>query len=50
MNRRFEVTYYEYGLTNRIRRKFFTAFATLIYFTLVNLIHGKECYARIYEL
>lgn len=48
--KRYEVTYYEDGLTIRRSRKFFTAFATLICYAMAMLIHGKESYPRIYEL
>jgi hypothetical protein len=47
---KYEVTYYEDGLTIQKSRKFFTAIATLICYCLVILTNGVECYARIYEL
>ena len=50
MKRRYEVTYYEYGLTRRMSCKFFTAIAAMIYYLYVSCKHGAMSYTRIFEL
>ena len=50
MKRKYEVAYYEHGLTKRISRKFFTALAAISYFLYAAWKHGKMSYTTIYEI
>lgn len=47
---RYQVSYYEYALTNRIHRKFFSGIAAGIFYWIVRLKFGHEAYVRFYEL
>lgn len=49
MKRRYEVAYYEYGLTNRKRRRFFWGFIALLFMSWVKIKYGYESYVRLYE-
>ena len=49
MKRKYEVSYYEYGLTVRKKKKFFLAISALIYSFWAKLNYGYESYVRIYE-
>ena len=49
MIRRYEVSYYEYGLTLRKTKKFFFGFSALIYSLWIKIIYGYESYVRLYE-
>lgn len=49
IRKRFEVSFYEYGLTKRITKKFYFGMSALLYSSWVKIIYGYECYARIYE-
>lgn len=49
MKRRYEVSYYEYGLTLRKTKKFFFGFSALIYSLWIKIIYGYESYVRLYE-
>lgn len=47
---RYQVSYYEYALTNRIHRKFLTGIAAGIFYWIVRLKFGHEAYVRFYEI
>ena len=47
---RYQVSYYEYALTNRVRRQFLTGIAALIFYWIVRLRFGHEAYVRFYEI
>lgn len=47
---RYQVSYYEYALTNRIHRKFFSGIAASIFYWIVRLKFGREALVRFYEL
>ena len=49
MKRKYEVSYYEYGLTVRKKKKFFLAISALICFLWAEITYGYESYARIDE-
>ena len=49
MKRKYEVSYYEYGLTVRKTKKFFLAISALICFLWAEITYGYESYARIDE-
>lgn len=49
MKRRYEVSYYEYGLTLRKKKMFFFGISALIYSFWVKMMYGYESYVRIYE-
>lgn len=50
MIKRFEVTYYEYGLTNTITRQFYTEFAALICHLWARAKYGHDAYVRTRQL
>lgn len=47
---RYQVSYYEYALTNRIHRKFFSGIAASIFYWIVQLKFGRGALVRFYEL
>jgi hypothetical protein len=49
MKRKYEVAYYEYGLTKRISRKFFTALAAYLYKGWLEYKLGEMAKAEVIE-
>lgn len=49
MKRKYEVSYYEYGLTERITERFFLGFSALLFAAWARYRHGYESYVKIYE-
>lgn len=50
MKRKYEVTYYEYGLTKKKRKRFFTFLMACIFKFKLDKQFAKNAYARIAEL
>ena len=50
MKRKYEVTYYEYGLTKKKRKRFFTLLMALIFKMKLDREFQRNAYARIAEL
>ena len=50
MKRKYEVTYYEYGLTKKKRKRFFTFLMACIFKFQLDRQFNKNAYARISEL
>lgn len=46
---KYEVSYYDYALTDRKARNFFTAIAAIIFAKILLRRFGKECYPVIEE-
>lgn len=49
MKKKYEVSYYEYGLTRRMTKRFFFGLSALIYSAWVKMRYGYECYATVYK-
>lgn len=49
MKKKYEVSYYEYGLTRRMTKRFFFGLSAFIFTVWVKIVYGYECYVKIYE-
>lgn len=49
MKKKYEVSYYEYGLTRRMTKRFFFGLPALIFTAWVKFVYGYECYAKMFE-
>lgn len=50
MKRRYEVVYYEYGLTKMMRKKFYTLFGALFFRVYVEYKYGRNTLAVVGEI
>lgn len=49
MKRRYEVVYYEYGLTRMMKKKFYTLFGALFFKVYIEYKYGRNTLAIIKE-